>query len=200
MNASRSLVWYAAYGSNLSRERLICYLEGEAPGPGMRKPGPCEVGAGILGDRPYSLPYPLYFARWSPDWKGAVAFVGLTRFAPAPTLGRVYLLSLPQLCHVAFEENGGRGEQVEITDASLKVPAVQIRERGWYRLLLRCGDLDGLPVVTLTGWPAEAKPVSQPSPAYLARIRSGLRETYPFMSEVEIEEYLKARSTVRSKE
>jgi hypothetical protein len=47
-----------------------------------------------------------------------------------------------------------------------------------------------VPVVTLTGWPEETVPRKPPSPIYLSTIWSGLQETYPDMSDSEIQEYL----------
>jgi hypothetical protein len=144
------------------------------------------------------LGFELYFAYQSAQWDyGGVAFVGVQSVTPPPTLGRAYLLTLGQLRHVAVEENGGRGS-VTITRENLVGAPVNIRDRGWYRVLLPCGLLDGIPVATLTGLPEEVIPRSTPSEIYLETIKAGLRETYPYMSDSDINGYLQQASAPES--
>ncbi|MEO7752218.1 MAG: histone deacetylase, partial [Terracoccus sp.] len=67
-------VWYAAYGSNLSRSRFVHYLSGGRP------PGASRTYAGArdprdpLGDVPLTLDGQVYFAWESPTWGGGIAF------------------------------------------------------------------------------------------------------------------------------
>jgi hypothetical protein len=194
LESNTDSVWYAVYGSNLLRGRFMCYLEGR-PFPGQsnaRVPRRCNAGTSIQGDKPFHLEFELYFARDAPDWgRGGVAFVGIKRVTPPPTLGRAYLLTLQQLTHVATEENGG-SRFVQITKEVLFGSPVQIRQGGWYNVLLPCGLLDGIPVVTITGWPDQTSPRRPPSENYLSTIQVGLRETYPSMSLSEIDEYIRS--------
>lgn len=147
-------------------------------------------------DQPFPLEFELYFAhaksnRWG---KGGVAFVGLKQVLPAPTLGRAYLLRLSQLVEVARGENGNHSD-VTTTERDLTGESpVEIAKIGRYRLLLPCGRLGGIPVVTLTGVPKETTPRNPPSMKYLKVIRAGIKETYPEMLDSAIEEYLRKAS------
>ncbi len=68
------LIWYVAYGSNLSRARFGCYLTGGTPvgarraNPGARDPSPPRA------DTALTLPGQVYFADTSAMWGGGVAF------------------------------------------------------------------------------------------------------------------------------
>ena len=57
------LVWYVAYGSNLSRARLQEYLD--------RGPDPSPP----RDDRPLTIGHPLFFAGRSKVWTGGRAYV-----------------------------------------------------------------------------------------------------------------------------
>lgn len=185
-------VWYCAYGSNVDRERFTCYLEGRSPAPGVRQPARCLAGTKIYGDKALLLPHLIYFARRAANWDGGgVAFVQLAGTEPAPTYGRAYLLTLDQFRHVAKEENGGSVE-ITIPPTALRGQPVQIAERGWYAVLLPCGELRGVPVVTLTGRQDTMALRNAPAASYLAKIRSGLRQAYPGLSDADIDLYLSA--------
>ncbi len=191
-NPSSSLVWYAVYGSNLLRSRFMRYLEGN-----QRSAHSLTLEGGISGDavrdsRPYRLEFELYFAHErSRNWgEGGVAFVELDRVTPPPTLGRVYLLTLGQFEKVARGENGvSTGIRVTGEELLSHTP-VNIGSSGWYRVLLPLGNMDAVPIVTLTGRPEETLPRRQPSERYKNTIRAGLQETYPDLTKSEITEYL----------
>jgi hypothetical protein len=170
------------------------YLEGGKPTPDApRAHKRCLAGTEVQRDQPVQLEFELYFARKSSQWGGGgVAFVRMERIKPAPTLGRAYLLTLPQLIHVAREENAGK-VTVSISSEQLAGQPVAVTEsgKGWYPILLPCGSLDGIPVVTLTGLPKEnARYQNSPSENYLKVVRSGIREIYPNMSDVDLEGYI----------
>ena len=70
-----SHVWYVSYGSNMSADRLACYIEGGVrPGGSRDEPGRPRPDACRRGDIPVDLPGTLYFAGESPQWGGGVAF------------------------------------------------------------------------------------------------------------------------------
>jgi hypothetical protein len=187
------LVWYAVYGSSLSRTRFMCYLEGGRPTPSARRAHRrCAAGTQIQADRPIQLEFELYFAQKSDQWAGGgVAFVRTERVKLAATLGRAYLLTLPQLIHIAGEENSGHA-RVNISKEQLKghPKIVTASGRGWYRVLLPCGSLDEIPMVTLTGPEENIRHQNSPSQDYLDCIKNGIRETYPQMKESDIERYI----------
>lgn len=185
------MIWYAVYGSNVSLARFRLYLEGGAPVEGARAHNQCRAGSTIAGVRPVMIDRDLYFAGHPDQWNGGVAFVGLAGVDPPPTYGRAYRLTSQQLLHVASEENGGR--QVRFNPGQIGDDVVELGARGWYRLLLPLGMLDGEPVVTLTGQRTELGVQTTPSPAYQDRIRSGLSETYPELTDAQIDAYLNDR-------
>jgi hypothetical protein len=200
---TKSLVWYAAYGSNLLKQRFMCYLEGSEfrmNATVLTAPPRCDAGTEIHGDQPFKLRFKLYFAREKTKWgPGGVAFVEIDPVSPPPTFGRAYLLTLPQLRCVAREESGG-SHPVDIRSEMLFGPAGSTHEittdmQGWYRVLLLCGSLDhkgiNLPVVTLTGRPEATIPRNPSSLVYRDVIRKGLQETYPEMTDFTINEYLR---------
>ena len=91
-------------GSNSLKERFMCYLEGARlrveNGP-VLKYTKCDAGPRLQGDhpfndRPFRLPFKLYFARRA-KWGSVSAFVEIEPISPPPTLSRAYLLTLPQL-------------------------------------------------------------------------------------------------------
>src|SRR5699024_2242991 len=67
-------IWYVSYGSNMSSERLRCYIEGGRPPGGnvdhvgARDRTPPIDTAGVI------LPGRLYFAGESRTWGGGMAF------------------------------------------------------------------------------------------------------------------------------
>lgn len=106
------LVWYAAYGSNLSRERFMRYLEGGRPeGSTFTEAGtpdptpPRDSRAVVLRRR-------LVFAGWSHRWEGATAHLMAEHDPSARTLARLYLVSREQLESVCAQE-GAAYELVE---------------------------------------------------------------------------------------
>lgn len=67
-------VWYAAYGSNLDRDRFLTYLGGGRP-PGATRTYPgARDRRPPANDRPLLLPGALFFAWESPTWGGGIAF------------------------------------------------------------------------------------------------------------------------------
>lgn len=74
-------VWYASFGSNLCRERFLCYIQGgtlEAidrhfEGANDRTPPKASIGL--------TAPHRMFFARESSWWKGGVGFIDPQRDA-----------------------------------------------------------------------------------------------------------------------
>lgn len=150
-------VWYVAYGSNLLRERFLCYVTGgEFLGRahrGCADPTPPRDEFGLV------LPFERYFAHNSSFWGGGVAFLDPLR--RGETVARAYLLTYGQFLDVFAQENGWRTRHWE--------------KRGWYRATLGLGD-DGAGVRLMTFTEIErARPV-RPSERYLDVIRRGEAE------------------------
>lgn len=193
-----SLVWYAAYGSNLAAERFLTYVMG-GPVPGSPT-GKVQDGARDTRRpqawRPFSFAGALYFAEQSRQWGGGgVAFVDLSAPRPSRVLGRAWLLTVEQLADVYRQENGrsvpsrgreGTTDAIDRTAAAVAAAAAAGRSltslpasTGWYRQLVAVGELDGRGVVTFTGAEPHAHTRrSAPAAAYRAVIRRGLTETW----------------------
>ncbi len=176
-------VWYVAYGSNMSAERLACYLRGgRAPGalrvqPGARDQSPPARTAAVL------LPGRLRFAGESRTWGGGMAFYdpGGPDPADGPTrvAARAHLLTTGQLVDVLVQEMHRDPAEVDLAiELGDLVPHAPVAVGpGRYETVLRLADLDGLTAVTLTA-PDGARSLepNPPSATYRAVLRAGLRE------------------------
>jgi hypothetical protein len=140
-------VWYAGYGSNLSRERFACYVQGGTP-----------VGAhhAYVGCRDTSLPQAttrldlagcLTFRGESTIWGGGMAF--LDPDADGVVVARGYLVTAEQLEDVAAQEPR-------------------------YDRVTEVGEHEGVGVVALTR--TEVLPAAAPSAPYLRTILGGLTD------------------------
>ncbi len=160
-----SYLIYAAYGSNLLKERLLAYIRGGEFA--NRKYDGCEDTS-----EPESLgwmfvPHKLYFAKKSSRWdRQGVAFLSCKR-----------------------ERNSEFHAVVRLWKVSeTQFECIKRQEGGWYNYELILGEKDGLIIKTITGcWEDEVFP---PSKRYLEVIKKGLKETTGWTDE-EIENYLK---------
>jgi hypothetical protein len=175
-------VWYAAYGSNLSRERFDVYMSGGRPEgathtyPGCRNPAP------PMDDVPGVIDTELAFGGWSQTWGGGVAFV---RDRPgALTRARLYLLTLEQFEDVVAQENWLIPGSVTIEPSEEQVV---LDGDHTYRLVMPLGKRDGTPILTVSQ--LVATETAPPTVAYLTHIAHGLRESHG-MTHSEIVSYL----------
>lgn len=179
---SAGRVWYAAYGSNLSRERLLCYLQGGCPPGARRSHAGCADRRAPADDVPATLSLSLSFAGESPVWGGGTAVASPTARPGDRALVRLYLVTVEQLAGIAAQEN-----HVALTP--LPVPGAAAPR--WYVLngtpgppgryagVLRCGTRDGIPIVTFTAaTPPPAGTLAPPGRAYLAMLAGGLRQAH----------------------
>lgn len=110
-----------------------------------------------------------------------------------PTLARVYKLTIPQLEWVVKGENGLQ-RPPRIAKEHLSSKVVTVCDSGRYRELLRCGQLAGTPVVTLTGSPDENdRNALPPSRTYREKMERGLHDKFPEMSDYAINDYFESR-------
>ena len=169
-------MWYAAYGSNLDRRRMLCYVQGGCPAGATRTYAGCLDPAPPVADRAVTLPFALYFGGASSVWGGGVAVLRRTRDDDAGTLARAWLLTEAQFADVVRQENGRSptGELFDLT--GLPATGALTLGTGWYDHLLLCGTIDGLPVITVTS-PTDL-PERRPSAAYVDYIVNGLVDTH----------------------
>lgn len=165
--------WYVSYGSNLSSERLACYLAGGRPPggrwttPGARDPSPPTADRGVELDRA------LWFGGPSHTWSGGPAYLDVD--VPGRTLARAWLLTHEQFEDVVAQEN-------QLVPGSLTVDRRLLEEGGVLLPGSRYGRLLSLPSVGDDDTPAVTftyveRPRSRvPDPAYLAMLGAGLTE------------------------
>lgn len=155
---------YAAYGSNLLKERFMVYIkggfyEGRQYQGSKDKTEPEDFGW-------IRVPHRLYFAKRSPRWDNkGVAFLS-TEIETDPkyfAIVRLWKVSQEQ-----FED-------------------IKKQEGSWYYKIFNLGQRDGLEIRTITG--SYIEEINEPSKRYLDVIRRGLKETTKWTAE-EIDEYL----------
>lgn len=185
-----SHVWYASYGSNLSRHRFERYLHGGTPVGGRRRYRGARDRTPPGGDRPYRLPWRLRFGGASRTWGGGMAFVDMLE--GGRTLARAYRLTTGQFTDVHAQENGGDAHP---TDPAALAPGTPVRAGGGnYPVIVCCGHIDGIPVVTFT---SDAPPRrAAPASAYLRTISAGLAEAHGLGAHA-IARYLRRSPAVR---
>jgi hypothetical protein len=184
------LVWYLAYGSNLSFARFMTYLAGGTPeGKSTAEAGAADPSP-PRASRPFHLGHGLYFAGEATSWGGGgVAFLRAEEEPGALTYARIYLITVNQLRAVLAQENGldpSRGAAlVSAREIATAEPGTRIDTgAGEYGLLLCVGRepvRSGGPIAPIwtftTAQPLDGRE-RQPSDAYLATICRGLLETF----------------------
>ncbi len=179
-------LWYAAYGSNLSRDRLLAYLRGGRPEGAARTYPGARDSSEPLGDMAFTLPGEVFFAWESPTWGGGIAFYDPD--AAGFALARAYLISEGQFADLAAQEMhrepGG--------DLDLDTVLEQRQHTmgpGRYESLHLVGELEGAPVLTFTAPEGHELRPNPPSASYLTVVAQGLMETHGLDAE-EVADYL----------
>lgn len=168
------LIWYAAYGSNTRRERLMHYIEGgRAPGAALASPG-CRDPRPPRASVPVELRGVVYFATESALWSGGRAFYDPD--APGRVYARAHLVTAEQFRDIAAQEMyRAPGTGPDLAPA-LRHGRARLGE-GRYETLVCPGTLDGLPVLTFTApWALGDVPLNAPSESYLRHLAAGLLE------------------------
>jgi hypothetical protein len=169
-------IWYVSYGSNLSRERLMCYIEGGQPAGSTRKSRGCHDRTPPSEDRAIGIPHALTFAFASTVWGGGG--VAVLR-GPGSSIGRAYKLSTEQFRDVVAQENGGPPPPDEMLAQAIDDGSSPIATAGTYDLMISLPDIDGTPALTFTSSLID-QPPNKPSIHYLRMIARGLAETADF--------------------
>lgn len=172
-------VWYASYGSNMCRARLLAYLLGGRPEGARRSYVGSRTPSEPVDDITIDLPGRLYFAGESPTWGGGVAFYDHDE--PGPTAARAYRITAGQFADIAAQEMHRLpqpGDPIEEVIVGGLDEGRHEAGPGHYETLIEVGRHDGLPILTFTaphGY--DAVPHTQPSEPYLAMLAEGLRES-----------------------
>lgn len=172
---SKNYVWYVGYGSNLCKERFLCYiLGGKFKWGGSRAKG-CFDKSLPEADKPIRIPYSLYFAHPSSSWgKKGVAFLSLIKESSDKewTWGRMWKITYEQYKDVRKQE----GEEL-------------------YNHEIYLGEEDGIPIYTITHKPMMHQFI-EPSDKYLKTIILGLKETCALPDD-EIVSYLMKKQGIK---
>jgi hypothetical protein len=178
-NPSRTeepLVWYVAYGSNLAARRFSCYLAGGRPSGASRTYTGCRDTRQARRVERLEVDGALVFAGRSAAWGGGIAF--LDPAARARTACRAYLVTAGQFADVTAQEmrRPAGGEFARALAAAVPlIDATRVMGPGHYETVLRLGERDGAPLVTVTADAAQRPALAAPSPAYLRWVAAGLR-------------------------
>lgn len=193
-------VWYACYGSNLSRKRFLCYIKGGTPNFSDTEYPGCTDRTPPQDERNILIPHRLYFAVQSETWENAgVAFLDPERDHDMITFGKMYLITSEQFVQIIRQENGVAPEdpgfipdiQVLLRECIKEGSADHGQGPGWYTRSMVLGMIDTVPILTFTSGTLLNK--KAPGEKYLRTIRYGLRECYPDMNDAELDEYLEER-------
>jgi hypothetical protein len=191
IHMAREMIWYCCYGSNLARDRFLCYITGGIPRYGKRRQKGCTNKKFLDITKQFKVNHNMYFAlpkgrKSTSNWgDGGVAFLDRGESTEHTTLCRLYKVTSDQF-HEIWEQEG----------------------TAWYNDLVQFGRLDDIPVLTFTrrepGLNFEASTqrppdavIMRPSATYLKTILSGLTETYPEMSKRQLLEYLQGLEGIR---
>ena len=187
-------VWYAAYGSNLSRARFEHYLGGGRPPGASRHYAGARDASAPLDDRPLALAGEVYFAWESPTWGGGIAFYDPD--APGSAAGRAYLVTGEQFSDVASQEMRRPVGRDLALDTLFRESRTAVLGPGRYETLHVVGEIDSVPVVTFTAsWEHRAVALNAPVTAYVRTIALGLIESRGWSTR-QVCDYLLARPGV----
>jgi hypothetical protein len=182
-------VWYASYGSNLARDRFLCYVRGGRPEGAARTYPGARDRTEPVDDRPLTLPGEMFFAWTSPTWGGGIAFYDAA--TAGATLARAYLLTDQQFADVAAQEmHREPGEDLDLT--TVLSESRHDLGPGRYESLHLVGELEGRPVLTFTTPHPVALQPNSPTRAYMEMLARGLSDTHGLGVD-EITSYLVAR-------
>lgn len=176
MDSGSEYIWYASYGSNLSRDRFLCYIKGGKPEGSSKVELGCRDRSLPIDESTYIMNFPLYFAKESERWqKQGVAFIGLKKDESYHTYSRKYLITVEQFFDIVKQENNGTVLDIDITEVIKN--GVKTYRDSWYGTLLYLGEDDGYPIITFTSDFDLDVPYNKPSQEYLCMIISGLKTT-----------------------
>jgi hypothetical protein len=182
-------VWYASYGSNLCRERFLCYVRGGRPDGASRDYPGARDDTPPSDDRPLTISGEVFFGAGSVTWGGGTAFYDACSLGR--TLARAYRVTSGQFADVAAQEMRREpGEDLDL--APVMANARHEVGPGRYEALHLVGELDGEPVLTFTAPDPATLPHRPPSPAYLSMLARGLGESHG-LTAPEVVAYLSGR-------
>jgi hypothetical protein len=180
----QQLVWYAAYGTNLRRERFACYLRGGRPERVGRTYAGCRDASDPRAEGTMRFAGRIAFGGESSVWTGGMAFVDCA--GRGEVAARTYLITLEQLSDVVSQEiRRIPGQEIPLDVVRSGGP--HGLGPGRYDTVLNLGERAGHPVVTITT--SELPPPAPPAEGYVWTMAVGLLETFG-LDGAEIADYL----------
>ena len=166
-SSDKDPVWYAAYGSNLSRDRFLCYIRGEACAENGKHYSGCSIKSLPEEEGCGWFPGELYFANSSISWDGkGVAFYD--PYGKGETFMRLYRITRGQLQDIQKQEG---------------------LSARWYGRIVTLGiQKDGIPICTLTSEHRNSR--NLPSDKYSGLMLKALVKENG-LDETEAQKYLK---------
>jgi hypothetical protein len=150
MDSDKNYVWYASYGSNINRDRFMCYIQGGSPEGSTRVETGCRDTTPPIAEAAFQIQYPLYFAKEASGWQSqGVGFLGLHPEQNDVTYGKIYLITSEQFLDVVKQENNGLACNIDLNMVKDK-GSVIFRPKAWYGNVLYLGEKDNYPVFTFT--------------------------------------------------
>src|SRR5699024_7660455 len=164
----------SSYGSNLSVDRFLCYIEGGAP------EGSTEAELGCFDKTPpkenvkMEIPYPLYFSKERSKWgEGGVAFIDHHPADNTETIGRLFLITENQFKDVVAQENNETTIDIDLKTI-IKQGYAKVTD-GWYGRMMYLGTKEGAPIFTFTSnTPMSDQKFNKPAKPYIQTIADGL--------------------------
>lgn len=189
MDTLSTHIWYASYGSNISIERFMCYIQGGKPGGATRTYLGCKDQSPPINQKPIKIPNELYFAKSADVWNGGgVCFINPEKSENVVTLGNMYLITRQQFLEIVQQENN-TDEPIEIDFKKIQTEESEIvRENSWYGNLLYLGEEDNAPIFTFTNENFLADEINSPNQHYLKTIIKGLINSHK-LNNTELEAY-----------
>jgi hypothetical protein len=174
-------IWYASYGSNLSRERFMCYIDGGKPKNSTKIEKGCNDKTPPKDDRPHRIKHALYFARISKKWNnGGSCILSVKHDENKITLGRKFLITVEQFLDIVSQNNGVDNIEIDFENV-IKKGSKSIND-SLSGNILYLGDEDGYPIFTFTSHFDEIEYV-RPDILYLATIGAGVKGTFNMTTE-----------------
>jgi hypothetical protein len=182
-------IWYASYGSNISSDRFMCYIQGGKPEGATRTYKGCTDKTPPIAEKPIQIPHELYFAKEAGVWNGGgVCFINPVENELNETLGKMYLISHQQFIELVQQENNA-SKPLEIDfEKAQNQKSLIIKKDGWYGNLLHLGEEWDAPIFTFTIENYLLSEINAPNLHYLKTIVKGLLATHR-LSPSELEAY-----------
>ncbi len=171
----QTYIWYASYGSGLSKDIFMQQITGGTPEGSSRAFIGCTDQTPPIKDRFLSLPYRLYFAGVCEAWDGGGHGTIEVEPSEARTIARAYLITLEQFQQMVAQQN----DQTKVKPLPLKQAvrhghALIKDATGYYNELVFCGIKDDAPMFCITS--NRKLPLKAPSSAYTRLLCKGLSE------------------------